>query len=150
MSPERKQGHSSNLEALQVKRFLPCVGLFILVCCAPSGLEESIDRILVATNRNLQVPDSSRYNNIQVRIVALLGPSTAYSLDRIEYTLSDTLFRFVVFSRHKEQTGDVVREKEIILDSTMVLVLNPPKFGKHYFKLFDNQPSVLSDSTIVY
>lgn len=124
--------------------------LVVAVSCTPTSAEQSIEEVFVATPDSISVPDSSLFNNIRVRLVARLGSTTAFRLDRIETSLKDTLFSFAVFAYHKEKTGEVYIVRNIVLDSTLVLVLNPPRYGKHYFKVFDSQSSFLIDSTIVY
>ena len=123
--------------------------VFVLTSCKVGGLDESIDQTFVATPRDLAVPDSSRYNDIRVRVVAYLGPTSAYSLDHIAVSFKDTLFNVAVFSRHKERSGDVITEMDVILDSTLVMALSPPRYIKHYFKLFDGEGAFLLDSTLV-
>ena len=126
------------------------VAMILLYSCTPTGADESIEEIFVATPDTISVPDSSRYNDIRVRLVAHLGGSTAFRLERISYSLKDTLFSLAIFTYHKEKSGEQYMSKDVILDSTLVLVLNPPRYGKHYFKVFDSQSSYLIDSTVVY
>lgn len=118
--------------------------------CTPTGVDQSIEEIFVATPDTISVPDSSRYNDIHVRLVAHLGGSTAFRLERISYSLKDTLFSLAIFTYHKEKSGEQYMSKDVILDSTLVLVLNPPRYGRHYFKVFDREGGFLIDSTIVY
>ena len=129
---------------------IAAVMVFFLVSCSPVGFEQSIEEVFVATPDTISVADSSRYNDIRVRLVASLGNSTAFRLDHIGYSLTDTLFSFVVFVYRYEKSNELYVVKEIKLDSTLVLFLNPPRYGKHYFKFFDSQNSFLIDSTLVY
>ena len=129
---------------------IAAVTALVMHSCTPSGIDERIEEVYVATPDSIFVPDSSAYNNIRVRLVARIGSTTAFRLDRIETSLKDTLFSFVVFVYHSEKTGEVYLERNIILDSTLALGLNPPRYGKHYFKVFDSQSSYLIDSTVVY
>ncbi len=129
---------------------IAAVMVIILASCTPTGAEQTIEEVFVATPDSIAVPDSSLYNNIRVRLVARIGSTTAFRLDRIETSMKDTLFSFAVFVYHKEKTGEVYIVRNIILDSTLVLVLNPPRYGRHYFKVFDSQNSFLIDSTVVY
>jgi hypothetical protein len=132
-----------------VKRIPLAILLLSILSCNPRGFDETIDQTFVASPRDLVVPDSSNPNNILVRIVAYLGPTTAFSLDRITTSLTDTLFSLAVIARHKEKTGDAIKDMDIILDSTMVLKLSPARYIKHYFKLFDSQGGFLLDSTLI-
>ena len=63
---------------------IAAVVVFVLVSCTPTGTEQIIEEVFVATPDTISVPDSSLYNNIRVRLVARIGSTTEFRLDRIE------------------------------------------------------------------
>jgi len=109
--------------------------VIFIVSCGPTSYEEKAEFQEVAEITAFSVPDSASSTNIPVTISAILGKTTASSLLAIVSERTDSLFKFVVYSKRIDNTSVQPEIKDVTLDTTLVLSTNPPRVGLHYFRI---------------
>lgn len=121
----------------------------VLVCaaCGPVENEYSVDEATYPMVTTFEVADSSFRESIRLHIRADIGPTSAYTLDKIAWGRRDSLFAVSVIGRHKESSKDVPYLDDRKLDT--IVILQTPRLGMHYF-LLDPRNGNFSDSTLVY
>ncbi len=130
-------------------QYLPLLVVSLLFfSCGPTVLDERFEYSVLASLDRLSVPDTSVYNDIRVQMSFLLGRTSCYSFRTLVHQKTDTLFEFAAFATLIEQTGVPCVEKEVRLDTTVVLKLDVPRTKMHYVKVVSAN-GIYWDSTYV-
>ena len=108
---------------------------FVILSCN-SSFEDSIEYDVPGEISIFSVPDSAPSAAIPVHIAGLLGRTTAFSFQGVEYLRTDSLFEFRVHGRRIDRLGEVYTVKDISFDTTLVLSTSPPRVGQHLFRVY--------------
>ena len=118
--------------------------------CGPTSNEEIFVYQELAEITAFSVPDSASAASIPVTISAILGKTTASSLEAIVWERNDSLFQFAIYAKRLDKFGEQYQTKDITLDTTLTLTTNPPRFGLHFFRIVSSTGIALLDSTRLY
>lgn len=117
--------------------------------CNPADSEYYSISIL-ADVHSLSVPDSSRHDDIRVRMTGGLGSSSAVSFERITVQTTDSSLQFAVYGRQVYDSGKRYDELDVKFDTTLVLSVPQPLHGRIWQFQLLGANQVLRDSSFVY
>ncbi len=124
--------------------FLAVGGL--AMCDRVDGYEESFDRAVLAAVTTFELADTSRADSIHVHLAGIIGPTTAYSFDRINAPRTDSLFQIGIWGRWRESSGQAYEPLTVVFDTN--LILQSQRFGMHFVRVFSPDSTYL-DSTFI-
>ena len=112
--------------------------LALLTFSCKSSFDDIVEYETVAQINDFSVPDSAPSASIPIHIAGLIGKTTASSFKSVFYQRTDSLFEFAVYGRLVDKYNEVYVTKDITFDTTLVILTNPPRTGRHIFLIYGN------------
>jgi hypothetical protein len=104
---------------------------------------------ILAEVHSLSVPDSSRYNDIRVRMTGLLGTTSAVSFERITVQTADSSIELAVYGRQIYDSGKRYDVLDVKFDTTLVVSVPQPSRARLYAFRLLGANQILRDSSFV-
>jgi hypothetical protein len=153
----QKHGHSfDDIErerTMQGWRIASLAGVLVAVFgggsgCGPVVNEYNVDQPVLAFITEFRaIDDSSFRDNIRVEIKGRIGPTTAYSFERIAQQQTDSVYHFAVWGRHNESSKEQYTLKDILVDT--IVTFQTQRLGMLYLVIYGSNTNFV-DSTFVY
>ena len=127
--------------------------IFLLVLtlggCNATVLEERYEYSVLASVEVIEVPPSSRFDSLRVRLAGVLGENTGYSFRQIFQQQTDTLVELAVYGTFVEETGKTYEIRDIRYDTTFSVKLQQPRTSWYYFRIIASN-GVFRDSSSIH
>ena len=117
--------------------------------CNATVLEERYEYSVLASVEVIEVPPSSRFDSLRVRLAGVLGENTGYSFRQIFQQQTDTLVELAVYGTFVEETGKTYEIRDIRYDTTFSVKLQQPRTSRYYFRIIASN-GVFRDSSSIH
>ncbi len=117
--------------------------------CNATVLEERYEYSVLASVEVIEVPPSSRFDSLRVRLAGVLGENTGYSFRQIFQQQTDTLVELAVYGTFVEETGKTYEIRDIRYDTTFSVKLQQPRTSWYYFRIIASN-GVFRDSSSIH
>lgn len=117
--------------------------------CNATVLDERYEYSVLASVEVIEVPPSSHFDSLRVRLAGVLGENTGYSFRQIFQQQTDTLVELAVYGTFVEETGKTYEIRDIRYDTTFAVKLQQPRTSWYYFRIVASN-GIFRDSSSIH